>query len=311
MSELYTIVAADFSFFNQPGQFWRGNLHTHSSRSDGALPPEEVSRRYKAMGYDFYCLSDHFLQKYDFPITDTTDHRDENFTTLIGAELHAGALANGEMWHILANGLPPDFAATSEHESGPDLARRASDAGAFVTIAHPQWYGLTLEDAKQLAFADAIEIYNHTCQVRTDRPDGAHLLDQLLAEGFDFKIVATDDAHFRELDNPNSDAFGGWVMVKAEANTPESLLQSLKAGHYYSSQGPEFRRIAIVEEEVVVECSAVSRVLALGARSRSKCLTGQSMTSWRMSLSEFADGFVRFVIVDAAGKRAWSNPVRI
>lgn len=300
-----------FDFFEQPGRFWRGNLHTHSDRSDGGLSPEEVSRRYKAMGYDFYCLSDHFLKKYGFPITDTTEHRDGSFATLIGAELHAGSLANGEMWHILANGLPLDFAPPHENESGPALAKRASVAGAFVSIAHPQWYGLTVEDAKQLAFADAIEIYNHTCQVRTDRPDGAHLLDQLLADGHDFNVVATDDAHFNEPENRNSDAFGGWVMVKAEQNTPESLLASLKAGNFYSTQGPEFRRISIIGNEVTVECSAVNRVLALGAKSRSTNVTSPSMTRCQISLKEFSGGFVRFVAVDAVGKRAWSNPARI
>ena len=37
--------------FSAPGKFWRGNLHTHSTRSDGVLEPEEVCRRYKAEGY--------------------------------------------------------------------------------------------------------------------------------------------------------------------------------------------------------------------------------------------------------------------
>ncbi|MEO1308326.1 MAG: phosphotransferase, partial [Pseudomonadota bacterium] len=39
--------------FSAPGRFWRGNLHTHSNRSDGALDPAEVCRRYKEEGYDF------------------------------------------------------------------------------------------------------------------------------------------------------------------------------------------------------------------------------------------------------------------
>ena len=26
--------------FTAPGRFWRGNLHTHSTNSDGVLPPE-------------------------------------------------------------------------------------------------------------------------------------------------------------------------------------------------------------------------------------------------------------------------------
>lgn len=45
------------SAFSAPGRFWKGNLHTHSNRSDGALEPAEVCRRYREAGYDFLCLS--------------------------------------------------------------------------------------------------------------------------------------------------------------------------------------------------------------------------------------------------------------
>ncbi|WMT90453.1 PHP domain-containing protein [Pelagibacterium sp. H642] len=59
--------------FSAPGRFFKGNLHTHSDRSDGALSPEEVCRRYRAAGYDFLAITDHFLRQYDFPLTDTRE----------------------------------------------------------------------------------------------------------------------------------------------------------------------------------------------------------------------------------------------
>ena len=96
--------------FTAKGRFWRGNLHTHSTRSDGVLSPEEVCRRYKAEGYDFMALTDHFVGAFGYPIVDTVPMRDAGFTTILGAELHSGAMANGELWHILAVGLPADFA---------------------------------------------------------------------------------------------------------------------------------------------------------------------------------------------------------
>ena len=48
----------------------------------------------------------------------------------------------GAPWHILAVGLPLDFA-RSPWRTGPQLARRALEAGAFVVAAHPQWYTMT------------------------------------------------------------------------------------------------------------------------------------------------------------------------
>ena len=122
------------SAFSAPGRFWRGNLHTHSTRSDGVLPPEEVCRRYRAEGYDFLALTDHFVGKFGYPIVDTVPLRSEGFTTLLGAELHSGPMQNGELWHILAVGLPPDFAPGNAPdfqvhpgmETGPAIAARAA-----------------------------------------------------------------------------------------------------------------------------------------------------------------------------------------
>ncbi|MCU0944651.1 MAG: hypothetical protein MUF65_04695, partial [Rubritepida sp.] len=96
--------------FAAPGRFWKGNLHTHSTASDGVRAPEAVCATYREAGYDFLALTDHFLAKYGFPIVDTRPFRAPGFTTILGAELHAPATALGELWHILALGLPLDFA---------------------------------------------------------------------------------------------------------------------------------------------------------------------------------------------------------
>src|SRR5689334_277988 len=111
--------------FDQPGRFYRGNLHTHSTRSDGRQAPEAVIAAYREQGYDFLALTDHFLERYGFPVTDTREWRTTDFTTLLGAELHAPAIEVGDPWHIVAVGLPLDFAPTTPGETGPQLAARA------------------------------------------------------------------------------------------------------------------------------------------------------------------------------------------
>ncbi|MEH7829528.1 PHP domain-containing protein [Gemmobacter denitrificans] len=299
--------------FSQPGQFWRGNLHTHSTLSDGVLPPEDVCRRYRAEGYDFLALTDHFIGAYGYPIADTLPFRAPGFTTLLGAELHSGPMRNGELWHILAVGLQPDFApghAPDFHvhpgmETGPEIAARAVAAGAFVAIAHPQWSGLTLEDARSVTAAHAVEIYNHGCATGADRADGAALADLLLSEGRRLSVIATDDAHFSEPDH-----FGGWVMVKAEENTPEALLAALKAGAFYSSQGPDLRDIVLEGDRLQVESSAVVTVIVQGQGTAAQALHGQSMTRADLVLGRCAASpWLRVTVIDAAGRRAWSNPI--
>ncbi|MCW8841837.1 MAG: CehA/McbA family metallohydrolase [Rhodobacteraceae bacterium] len=301
--------------FTAPGQFYRGNLHTHSNLSDGCLDPKEVCRRYKAEGYDFISLTDHFVGIFDYPIADTLPFRDAGFTTLLGAELHSGAMANGELWHILAVGLPADFAAShspafmpvEDQESGAQIATRARQAGAHVTIAHPQWSGLTLEDARAIEAAHAVEVYNHGCATGCDRADGFHMLDLLLAEGRKLDLVATDDAHFTEPDH-----FGGWVMVKAQANDPELLLEALKRGEYYSSQGPDLRLVEVRDKTVVVESSSVASVIVQGQGTAATAIHGHSMTRTEVPILRFYNSpWLRVTVIDAAGRRAWSNPIWI
>ena len=85
--------------FSKPGKFWRGNLHSHSTRSDRVLDPDKVARRYQIVGYDFLAITDHFVGLYDFPLTNIQSSENENFTTMLSAELHTWAMENGEIWH--------------------------------------------------------------------------------------------------------------------------------------------------------------------------------------------------------------------
>ena len=290
--------------FSQPGRFFKGNLHTHSTLSDGQLEPAEVCRRYRDAGYDFICLSDHFLPAYDFPVSDTRACRTETFTTILGAEVHVPETRLGEKWHLLANGLPLDFAPTRAGETAAELARRCAAAGAFVTLVHPEWYSLGVDDAMTIDAAHAVEVYNHTSAVRTSRGGGSALLDQLLAQGRRLNALATDDAHFLV-----DDAFGGWVMVKAASNDPDLLVEALKAGHYYSTQGPAIHDIRLEGDEVVVECSPAFGIYLLGQGSRAVQSEERGQTGARLPAGRMGkEGFMRVVVVDEHGRSAWSNP---
>lgn len=300
-------------FYTAPGKFHRGNLHTHSTNSDGVLSPEEVCRRYQAEGYDFIALTDHFVGLFDYPITDTTAFRNDNFTTILGAELHTGTMENGHLWHIVAAGLPRDFIAPNApnfrpvkgSETGASIAQRARDAGAFVAIAHPHWSGMSEADARTITAAHAVEVYNHGCVVDNDRGEGFVTLEHLLNGGCRLNLIATDDAHFN-----TPDFFGGWVMVKATENKPEALLDALKAGEFYSSTGPEINDIRFTEDGIEVDCSSAVTIIVQGQGTSMATLHGSSMTTGRLSLERLSgSSWVRVTVIDRAGKRAWSNPI--
>src|SRR5205814_108630 len=277
----------DLSPFSLPGRFWRGNLHTHSTLSDGVLQPDQVIEAYKDAGYDFMMLSDHFLDIYDWPVADTRRLRSNNFTTIIGSELHAPETQVGELWHIVAAGLPLDFEPAAPKESGADIARRAAAAGAFVGIAHPAWSQLTIEDGRAIDVAHAVEIYNHSCAVDCDRGDGWYLLDQLLTENRRLTAFATDDAHFR-----TDDHFGGWVQVKAQSLEPEILIEALKQGHYYSSQGPVIHELSLSGNELTIACSPVDTIVVLCGHSRTVNRSGKAITGATLDLSKLEKGWL-------------------
>lgn len=305
----------DLAPFALPGRFWRGNLHTHSNLSDGALDADSVVEAYARAGYDFMMLSDHYLGRYAWPIADTRKMRSNRFTTILGAELHAPMTQVGELWHIVAAGLPLDFEPTGEEETGVDLARRAAAAGAFIGIAHPSWSQLSRDDGRAIEVAHAVEVYNHCCAVECDRGDGWYLMDQLLNDGRRLTAFATDDAHFHYGDY---DAFGGWVEVKAESLEPELLLEALKAGHYYATQGPRIHEVSLDGEDLTVASSPVNTISVTGGTSRAVSRIGRAITRATLDLSgldkswlpqQSRSPWLRVSVIDQHGKRAWTNPI--
>ncbi|UCH26335.1 MAG: CehA/McbA family metallohydrolase [Trueperaceae bacterium] len=292
--------------FDRAGRFWKGNLHTHTDASDGAQPPEEVCRRYRQAGYDFLALTDHFLPTYGYPIVDGDPYQDEDFTVLTGAELHAGSTELGQRWHILAVGLPGNFTPGDEDETGPELAARALEAGAFVAAAHPQWYGLGEVDILSLGPVHAVETFNGTAVDHNDRADSWHVTDLLLSRGHRYSACATDDYHGKPIRN---DFARGWVQVKSETREPAGLLSALKEGAYYSSTGPELLDLQLTGNLLYIRCSPVERIFVTGKTSSSQYVSGDGLVETEVDLDGFESPYCRVTVRDASGGRAWSNPI--
>ena len=296
------------------GRFWRGNLHCHSDRSDGMWEPERVAAAYREAGYDFIALSDHFEERYGWRVTDTRDLRSSDFTTILAAELSSGPWSERSAYWVAAVGLPLDFHAPPAGDQA-EAIRRARDAGAFVVLLHPGLNNLPLDATDRLpAFeaVDAVEIYNHnTFGSSPDRADGAYMVDGLLERGRRILINAGDDAHFAFP----RDRFGGWVEVWAESLDPAALLAGLRSGSYYSTQGPKIERLELDGEQLHVSTSPAHAIAVGGAGDR--WLDGTSaldkngglVSEATVDLAAFRGSYCRVTVIDAAGHRAWSNPI--
>lgn len=337
--------------FDREGRFYRGNLHCHSNRSDGSIEPEQVIDAYRRLGYDFICLSDHFEAEYGWQMTDTSIWRDQSFTTLIGAELSSpgpvlsepGAVRLGKYW-LGAAGLPLDFAPRADGETGPQLAKRAQEAGAFVSLLHPGFNATTFSDIKDLDAIDAVEVYNDGVQRAHDRGDGWYLAVEMLTRGRDLFCIASDDAHFTY---GGLNALGGaWIMARSASLDPTSLLDALKSGAFYASNGPEIHDIIIDGREVEVHCSPAEVVSMTGPGYLNRSVSHRTWDGRRLEVGEDsgAQAFVktaepdgitccrlsfdcaeddaewgawsagdwwRVSVMRSDGRRAWSNPARI
>ncbi|MGC6516646.1 MAG: CehA/McbA family metallohydrolase [Candidatus Puniceispirillaceae bacterium] len=293
--------------FNLNKPFLRGNLHGHSTHSDGRLSPDEVAKRYYDLGYDFICISDHLWNDDRFASTRVLDARNldkPDFITIPSAELHCFGKAydNDGLWHIVANGLPVDFAVATKTESAPQMVQRAIEAGAYVTIAHPEWYSMTTQEADSLHHAHGVEIYNHSCVMGSNRGSGIAIADYLLQEGHKMSFTATDDSHFFM-----DDYGGGYVMVASDLNQ-QAIIEALRSGHHYASSGVSIFDISLQGHMLTVSCSPAEHIILSGAGHSALSAHGPNKTRAQFDLSNWTAAWFRVTIIGKDGARAWSNP---
>lgn len=88
--------------FSENGSWYKGNLHSHTTHSDGHLTPAQSASYYKEHGYSFICFSEH---DYYTDLREELDH--ENFITLPGLEASTYLIASNN----LSNVFDPDILA--------------------------------------------------------------------------------------------------------------------------------------------------------------------------------------------------------
>ena len=72
----------------ESGRFYKANLHTHTTCSDGCKTPEEIKEIYKAHGYSVVAYTDHDV------MINHSDLNDENFLAITSHEVETnGTLA--------------------------------------------------------------------------------------------------------------------------------------------------------------------------------------------------------------------------
>lgn len=291
--------------FAVKGNWYKGNLHTHTNNSDGRYSPQSTVDVYAQAGYDFLALSDHGR------LTNPDDLDQRGMVLIPAAELNGGRGELGQSFHLLCLGIRDD-PKPLETPSAQEALDYACSLAEMVFIAHPYWSSHTPEELLDLQGYAGIEVFNTTCQRGIGRGHSEPHWDDLLARGRLLPAIAVDDAHFGYWD------FGGsWIMLRAPQLDLDSVMAALKAGHYYATQGPQIRDVVVADGAVHVESSPV-RTVAMVVPAPGRGWTTDRIRRGKdesliseadLPLSAAGNGVFRIEVIDDHGRRAWTNPL--
>jgi len=292
--------------FDKEGIWLKGNLHTHTTASDGVRTPQETIDHYAQNGYDFLAITDHGLR------VDPKTLNPRGMTLIPSQEISIGNSAAGTTTHIVCANIKEtlpltDFDPNTDPQRAIDLT---TEQGGFTIIAHPYWSGLQLGDLIKLNGYLGVEIYNTTCEVYRGTGYSAPHIDALLVAGRHPLIFATDDHHGNPEPLKPSDTCGGWIMVKVKDRSLQSIVEAIRQGHFYASNGPTIKNITIKDEGIHVETSPAKHITfnsqpSLGARFTAK---DKPLTEYTYTGRE-GEKYIRIETTDPQGRTAWSNPI--
>jgi len=322
-----------YEAFKASGNWYKGNLHSHTVISDGILTPSETVELYKKNGYSFLSMSEHDI---------FTDHREEfdteNFITIPSIEYSAilyeskdkmirskihhlhGILGTEEMQKNAVNGtlkhmqrIPPML--FEKTWDGADVSQKMNDMlikhGCVTTYNHPIWSRVEGKEFINVKGLSIIEVFNFNTVLESDTGYDVVYWDTMLRSGMKINAFAADDNHNEGL---FEDSCGGWISVKAKSLTHENIVSALIAGEYYSSSGPEIYEWGVENEVVHIKCSGVYKIVFVCGNVINDGLSlrgtlGEDDISQAEYKLKGHEIYIRAECRDKYGRTAWSNPI--
>ena len=182
----------------ETGKYYKANLHTHTTVSDGQFSPEEIKRLYQEKGYSIVAYTDHEI------LVPHTELSDENFLAITSAEIAVNLYHTSPAYSFIKayhfnlyskeptkNILPVfdkaytapftnlviskaqeehTFTRTYTKSSVNETIARANADGFLVAYNHPVWSLQDYTDYEYLQGIWGLECYN-TDAARVGLPD--------------------------------------------------------------------------------------------------------------------------------------------
>ena len=265
----------------EQGNFYKANLHLHTTVSDGRFTPEEIKRMYRERGYSILAFTDHeiflphndltdgdflALNAHEIAIDEVTVQGNryqrtyhlnfyaKNRETTLSPVFSASRVVLRSSEALLTDEMrKTDARAEYSPRAVNDLIRLGNENGFFVCYNHPVWSLQNYPDYADLEGLWGIEVYNQSCVVE-DMPDTTVPFDDLLKSGRDVFPICSDDSHNLP------DCFGGWTVIVAPELDYDAVIAALLAGNFYSSTGPEIRELSLEDGILTVRTDDVRDV---------------------------------------------------
>lgn len=263
--------------------WYKGQLHAHTTNSDGRTPPGVLIGKYLADGCSWVQISDHDVI--------TRDDRSPDGKQIVRLLGHERGILEGDI--VCINYTEKSVTLTAQQTINAVAAK-----GGITLLAHPEGpVGYELAELNALRGMVMIELGG--------RSDQARPWDYLLTKGKTVWGVASDDFH----GGPDAPTSYGFVMVNAPACTPQDLLANLRAGNFYASQGPALR---VEVRNGAIRASADEEGYFIFRGPYGIRLLALSQFDPKSAVCELR-GDERYVRVEyvrrSDGKRAWSQPI--
>lgn len=294
----------------------KGNLHCHTTASDGDTDPSEVCGYYAEDGYHFLSITDHMAR------VDPSEVDAHGLLLIPGEEMHLAAEEDpAAPLHVNAIGISERVAGEGSFTKAASIQScidAALAAGGIAQINHPNWhYAFDHTVISQTRGALLLEVFNGHPAVNNEG-DESHISvegmwDHLLTAGMLFYAVAVDDAHhYVEFTPQRANPSRGWVWVRVPRLTEADVLEAIRRGDFYASTGVKLDdvlcdglslRVMVRPESGV---NFITRFIGCGGR----VLHESDSLDSRFELPDSGSGeYMRAKVISSDGCCAWTQPV--
>lgn len=234
----------DWNVCKGTGRRWyRGDLHGHTTLSDGSLSPREMTRQAEVRELDFFFVTEHNVFPSSWPKGKPLVIPGMEFTSFGKGDWNALGLPGWiDCW---GTGLQDGGMHTQEGQDR--MMEKAAACGAVRTFNHPLAGRFAWRYPESpLRFIDLLEIWNSPTRRSTPglTEQTMVLWNLLWNDGYRVPGVGGSDTHLRpdqsyEEGCPPDTIGDPASYVLADRLTPQDILSGLRAGHVYVSRGPE------------------------------------------------------------------------